>query len=121
MIKRSCVGAMIAFSASAGHAADLIGDYAPVAAQCDTLAASSLTVGQDIAFLRSEVVSRMDHAIAVAEDPRWIASTRPTFVWASETKVACGKAYGYLQSGWADGDYLAKCDCFHSKMIRFMN
>ncbi|OHV81962.1 hypothetical protein [Ensifer sp. LCM 4579] len=121
MIRTLIAGSVFALAASAGHAADLIADYAPAAAQCDTLAASSLTVGQDLAFLRSEVVSRMDHAIAVAEDPRWIASTRPTFVWASETKVACGKAYGYLQSGWADGDYLAKCDCFHARMLRFMN
>jgi hypothetical protein len=113
--------AVFALAASASHAADLIVDYGPVARQCDTLAVSSLTVGQDLAFLTKEVVSRMDHAIAVADDPRWISSTRPTFVWASETKVACGKAYGYLQSGWRDEDYLAKCDCFYAKMLRFMN
>lgn len=121
MIKTMFAGAVMAMTASASYAADLIVDYAPVARQCDTLAVSSLTIGQDLAFLEREVVSRMDRAIAVADDPRWIASTRPTFVWASETKVACGKAYGYLQSGWRDEDYLAKCDCFHAKMLRFMN
>lgn len=121
MFKRIFAGALIALAASASHAADLIVDYAPVARQCDTLDAASLTVQQDVAFLKKEVVARMDRAVAVADDPRWISSTRPTFVWASEAKVACGKAYGYLQSGWRDEDYLAKCDCFHATMLRFMN
>lgn len=121
MIRTIFVGAIVALAASAGQAADLVVDPVPVARQCDTLDASSLAMERDVVFLTKEVVSRMEHAIAVADDPRWISSTRPTFVWASETKVACGKAYGYLQSGWRDEDYLAKCDCFHARMLRFMH
>ncbi|NRP75897.1 hypothetical protein ILFOPFJJ_06821 [Ensifer psoraleae] len=121
MIRVIFTGAVIVLAASATHAADLVVDYVAGARQCDTLDASSLAAGQDITLLTKEVVSRMDQAVAVADDPRWISSTRPTFVWASEAKVACGKAYGYLQSGWRDEDYLAKCDCFHAKMLRFMH
>ncbi len=121
MFRAMFIGAVIAFSASASHAADLVYEYAPAARQCETLEASFLPEGRDLSLLRKEVVSRMEQAIAVADDPQWISSTRPVFVWASEAKVACGKAYGYLQSGWRDQDYLAKCDCFHAKMLRFMN
>lgn len=121
MIRRMLAGAMVALMPFSGFAADLIVDYAPAARQCTELSQSSLTVEQDVTTLTKEVVLRMDEAIAVADDPRWISSTRPAFVWASETKVACGKAYGYLQSNWRDEDYLAKCDCFYAKMHHFMN
>ena len=59
-------------------------------------------------------------AVAVADSPQWINSGRPAFVWASEAKVACGKAYGYLQSEYRDEDYLNKCECFHARMVRYM-
>ncbi|CAN7739677.1 hypothetical protein LJR257_006198 [Ensifer adhaerens] len=121
MIRSMLAGAIVALMPFSSFAADLIVDYAPVARQCTELSQSSLTVEENVATLTKEVVSRMDEAIAVADDPRWIFSTRPAFVWASETKVACGKAYGYLRANWRDEDYLAKCDCFHAKMRRFMN
>lgn len=121
MIKSMLVGAMVALIPVSGFAADLIVDYAPPAQQCAEASQSSLTVDQDVSTLTKEVVSRMDEAIAVADDPHWISSTRPTFVWASETKVACGKAYGYLQSNWRDEDYISKCDCFYTKMRNYMN
>ena len=121
MFRATFISAVIALSATASHAADLAYDYAPVTRQCETLDASRLPGESDISVLRQEVVSRMEQAITVADDPRWISSVRPVFVWASEAKVACGKAYGYLQYGWRDQDYLAKCDCFHAKMLRFMN
>lgn len=121
MIRSMLAGVMLALMPISSFAADLIGDYAPAARQCTEISQSALTVDQDVATLTKEVVARMDEAIAVADDPRWIASTRPAFVWASETKVACGKAYGYLQSSWRDEDYIAKCGCFYAKMRHFMN
>ncbi|MCW0002367.1 hypothetical protein OE766_29800 [Pararhizobium sp. YC-54] len=121
MIKSIFVAAIVAATPVVSQAADLVVDAQPIARQCADLNDASLTAGQDVVFLKKEVVARMDRAIAVAEDPHWISSTRPTFVWASETKVACGKAYGYLQSNWRDEEYIAKCDCFHAKMIGFMN
>ena len=71
--------------------------------------------------LRSEVVRLMDEAVATADSDRWVGSPRPVFVWANEAKAACGKAYGYLQSNVRDEDYLAKCACFHNRMLRFMH
>lgn len=120
MIRTAFVGAMIALTPIASRAADLAVDYAPVAGHCDAQAASVIA-SQDLAVLRNEVVSRMDQAIATADDPRWISSTRPVFVWASETKVACGMAYGYLQSGWRDETTTERCYCFYAKMVDFMN
>jgi hypothetical protein len=121
MIKSMLMVAIVAVTPAVSQAADLVVDDQPIAKQCTDLNDTSLTTGQDIAFLKEEVVARMDRAIAVGEDPRWTSSTRPVFVWASETKVACGKAYGYLQSNWRDEEYISKCDCFHAKMLGFMN
>jgi hypothetical protein len=120
MVKAVRFSALVWLSlcASAPYAADL---YVPVVPYCAASGGAQLLSIGDSDRLTSEVVRLIDHAIAVADDPRWISSTRPTFVWASETKVACGKAYGYLQSGWRDEDYLAKCDCFHARMLRFMH
>ncbi|MFT2215555.1 hypothetical protein [Rhizobium giardinii] len=121
MIKSMLMMAILAITPAVSQAADLVVDAQPSAKQCTDLNDTSLTTDQDIAFLKQEVVARMDRAIAVSEDPRWISSTRPVFVWASETKVACGKAYGYLQSNWREEDYISRCDCFHAKMLSFMN
>jgi hypothetical protein len=38
-----------------------------------------------------------------------------------EAKVACGKAYGYLKTNYRDEDYINKCECFHSRMVEYMN
>ncbi|MBN7775102.1 hypothetical protein LC061_12345 [Nitratireductor aquimarinus] len=106
------VGTILAGEA---QSADLFtGDYCPVAGN-----AKLLTI-ENNATLTNEVVRLMDEAVAVADSPQWINSGRPAFVWASEAKVACGKAYGYLQSAYRDEDYLNKCECFHSRMVRYM-
>lgn len=110
------LGLLVSGSVEA-KAADLVGAY--IDDQCPDLGQSALLAEQSTAALEDEVVLRMERAIAVADDPAWIASTSPAFVWASETKVACGKAYGYLQYSWRDGDYLAKCDCFFARMERY--
>jgi hypothetical protein len=71
--------------------------------------------------LKEEVVRLMEEAVAVANSDEWIYSSRPAFVWASEAKVACGKAYGYLKTSYRDEDYINKCECFHSRMVEYMN
>ncbi|WP_292899055.1 hypothetical protein [Nitratireductor sp.] len=109
--------AVIAVTVLAGpaQAADLsVGGYCPVAQNARLLSI------QSNASLTDEVIRLMDEAVAVADSPQWINSGRPAFVWASEAKVACGKAYGYLQSEYRDGDYLNKCECFHARMVRYM-
>jgi len=97
-------------------AADL-GSYA----QCTLATDSTLINQQNNAALTDEVVRLMNEAVGVADDPRWINSRQPAFTWASEAKVACGKAYGYLKASYRDEDWLNKCECFHSRMLQYMN
>lgn len=99
------------------HAADLGvgGNY------CRLATGSSLLGQTSNAKLTDGVVRLMNESVAVADDARWINSSRPAFVWASEAKAACGKAYGYLQSDYRDEDTINKCECFHSRMVQYMN
>lgn len=104
---------------STGHAADIIdgptGDY------CRVVGTSNLVLNDNIVDLKQEVVKLMDESVAVANSSEWINSSRPVFVWASEAKVACGKAYGYLKTNYKDEDYLNKCECFHDRMVEYMH
>lgn len=116
------VTAALVFGVASSQAADIIvGEESLASAQCGLAADSTLMATTDRAGLKDAVVSRMDQAISVAKDPDWIASSRPIFVWASETKVACGKAFGYLKNGYQDAETISKCDCFHSRMVQYMN
>ncbi|MBZ9810536.1 hypothetical protein LB542_00425 [Mesorhizobium sp. BR1-1-9] len=110
--------ALLLTAGSAGYAADIIG--APVD-YCRTVGTSNLVLTENTADLTEQVVKLMDESIAVAKDPAWINSSRPAFVWASEAKVACGKAYGYLKTNYRDEDYLNKCECFHDRMVEYMH
>ncbi|RVD15441.1 MULTISPECIES: hypothetical protein [unclassified Mesorhizobium] len=104
---------------STGYAADIIdgptGDY------CRVVGTSNLVLNDNIVDLKQEVVKLMDESVAVANSSEWINSSRPVFVWASEAKVACGKAYGYLKTNYKDEDYLNKCECFHDRMVEYMH
>ncbi|KRB32881.1 hypothetical protein ASD99_19445 [Mesorhizobium sp. Root695] len=104
---------------STGYAADIIdgptGDY------CRVVGTSNLVLNDNIVDLREQVVKLMDESVAVANNSEWIHSSRPVFVWASEAKVACGKAYGYLKTNYKDEDYLNKCECFHDRMVEYMH
>ncbi|RWC47873.1 MAG: hypothetical protein EOS55_13415 [Mesorhizobium sp.] len=104
---------------STGYAADIIegptGDY------CRVVGTSNLVLNDNIVDLREQVVKLMDESVAVANSSEWINSSRPVFVWASEAKVACGKAYGYLKTNYKDEDYLNKCECFHDRMVEYMH
>ena len=100
------------------NAAD-IGD--PYPGQCRLVKPSALLQITENAQLSDKVVRLMTEAVNVADDNRYITSTRHAFIWASETKVACGKAFGYLQNEIRDEDYINKCECFHSRMRQYMN
>jgi hypothetical protein len=109
----------LAFGMAGASAADLTGEYA--VAYCAGSANSSLVdTGSDVE-LTENVVRLMDEAVAVSNDHRWIYSARPAYVWANETKVACGKAYGYLKYGVRDEQTLNNCGCFHDRMVSFMH
>ncbi|MES0009302.1 hypothetical protein ACYG9Z_05890 [Mesorhizobium sp. RSR380A] len=104
---------------STGYAADII--EGPVADYCRTVGTSNLVLNDNIVDLKVQVVKLMDESVAVANSSEWINSSRPAFVWASEAKVACGMAYGYLKTNYKDEDTLNKCECFHDRMVEYMN
>ena len=100
------------------NAADIGNPYPD---QCRLVKPSALLQIAENAQLSDEVVKLMTEAVNVADDNRYVASTRHAFTWASETKVACGKAFGYLQNKIRDEEYINKCECFHSRMRQYMN
>ena len=111
--------AALLLAGSTGFAADII--EGQVADYCRTVGTSNLVLNDNIVDLKSEVVKLMDESVAVANSSEWINSSRPVFVWASEAKVACGMAYGYLKTNYKDEDTLNKCECFHDRMVEYMN
>ncbi len=124
MVSRSIGRSLLAGLAAAAFigqamAADL--STVPDTDYCAVAGTSSLVLTENNAELQSEVVRLMDESIAVANSSEWIYSSRPVFVWASEAKVACGKAYGYLRTNHRDEDYINKCQCFHSRMVEYMD
>lgn len=117
---RSLVSATaLLLAGSTGFAADIIegptGDY------CRTVGTSNLVLTDNIVDLKAQVVKLMDESVAAANSSEWINSSRPVFVWASEAKVACGMAYGYLKTNYKDEDTLNKCECFHDRMVEYMH
>lgn len=119
-ILRVAFGAGLLSILSTGlNAADIIegptGDY------CRTVGTSNLVLNDNIVDLKAQVVKLMDESVAAANSSEWINSSRPVFVWASEAKVACGMAYGYLKTNYKDEDTLNKCECFHDRMVEYMH
>ncbi|ESZ77397.1 MULTISPECIES: hypothetical protein [unclassified Mesorhizobium] len=111
--------AVLLLAGSTGYAADIIDG--PVADYCRSVGTSNLVLNDNIVDLKVQVVKLMDESVAVANSSEWINSSRPAFVWASEAKVACGMAYGYLKTNYKDEDTLNKCECFHDRMVEYMN
>lgn len=66
--------------------------------------------------IKSEVQSRYDIALAAtrADDVRRSEDTR--YTWASEAKVQCGIALGFLKSGTVDADSINRCDEFSARL-----
>lgn len=111
--------AVIMAAIPAAQAADPV--YSQPAGYCQLVGNAQLLSIPDNASLSTEVVRLMDHAVGVSQDARWVNSSRPVFVWASEAKAACGIAYGYLKTQHRDDEFLNKCECFHERMVQYMN
>lgn len=73
-----------------------------------------LDLGKD--QIKGEVQSRYDTALAAtgADDVRRSEDTR--YTWASEAKVQCGIALGFLKSGTVDADSVNRCDAFAARL-----
>jgi hypothetical protein len=68
-----------------------------------------------------QVNVRFGRSVEIANAPPTIASTSPRFVWATETKAACGIAIGFFGSGEINEEWVNKCDCFYGRMMAYTN
>lgn len=96
-------------------------DLGANAGYCLRLTRSSLLDTGNIETIRGQIDQWYEHALQVSEQQNIISSARPTFIWASEAKIACGKAQGYLKSGEIEEETVSKCDCFHGRMAYYLN
>lgn len=68
--------------------------------------------------LRGEVQTRYDAALAMTADPAVVAADSNVYAWASEAKVQCGIAMGFLKSNTRDAESLRRCDFAYGMMTR---
>lgn len=94
------VGAALAMAATVPH----------------TAMAQALTVDQSTSTLRKEVKSRYDAALSRSTDTSVVAANSAIHTWASDAKVQCGIALGFLKSGTKDADSLRRCDFAYGMM-----
>jgi OmpA-OmpF porin, OOP family len=88
----------------------LISASQPVMAQEVDL--TSMEVGS----LRPEVQRRYDEALAATTNPSVLASLSSTYTYASEAKVWCGIATGFLKTATRDKESLTRCEKYHRLM-----
>ncbi len=124
LMKRSTIRIAFALAVTMGialpagaMAADLTGAYA----QCVAAENADLIQIENRSVLQEQIDQRFIHSVEVSASEEYISSTRPTFIWASETKIACGKAIGYLKSNTIDPQYINKCECFYDRMVQYLN
>ncbi len=65
--------------------------------------------GLDGSQLRSELQQRYDAALALTMDQAIVRADNPRYTWASEAKVQCAIALGYLKAGNRDENSIGKC------------
>ena len=70
----------------------------------------------DISTLRQEIDQRYDRALAATLDASKVQANDSRYIWASEAKVQCGIAKGFLKSGTRDSESIRKCEQFSALM-----
>jgi outer membrane protein OmpA-like peptidoglycan-associated protein len=81
----------------------------PALAQVDLTA-------MDVGELRPEVQQRYDEALAATTNPAVLASLGSNYMYASEAKVWCGIASGFLKNSIRDRESLTRCEKYHRLM-----
>jgi outer membrane protein OmpA-like peptidoglycan-associated protein len=66
--------------------------------------------------LREELEQRYSAALQATRAPDVIAATDSRYTWASEAKVECGIAIGFLKSGTHDPESVGRCDDAYGRM-----
>jgi outer membrane protein OmpA-like peptidoglycan-associated protein len=70
-----------------------------------------------VGAIRGEVQQRYDAAVAATLAPDVVRSSDTRYIWASEAKVACGIALGFLKTSTVDEENINKCDDFSRRMV----
>ncbi len=109
------VGLAMAISGGA-LAADLGATYR--ASYCPYYSASDI-----LSYSEPEIQAMVQGFLSEAEaelaSATVVNSTKPSFVWASETKFSCNVALSYFRTGYLDDESVQKCDCFHTRMTNY--
>lgn len=98
---------------AATAAAFLVGFGASASAQ---VSPSPILAKGSARAMRGEVQQRYDAAVAQSRSPDVVRANDVRFTWASEAKVACGIAIGFLKTGTVDQDSINKCDYYSQRM-----
>lgn len=96
-------------------------DLGPNGGFCLRLTPSPVLETGDLHTISAQVDEWYTHSLDVSQNEPVIASARPAFLWASEAKVYCGMAKGFLSAGEIDAETVSKCDCFHGRMVYFLH
>lgn len=70
----------------------------------------------EVRTLRPEVQRRYDEALAATTNPSVLASLGSSYTYATEAKVWCGIAIGFLKSSTRDKESLSRCEKSHRLM-----
>lgn len=90
---------------------------AAICAAQPALAQVDLT-SMDVRDLRPEVQRRYDEALAATTNPSVLASLGSSYMYASEAKVWCGIATGFLKNSIRDKESLTRCEKYHRLMTQ---
>jgi OOP family OmpA-OmpF porin len=72
--------------------------------------------GMSLSSVKGEVQKRYDEALARTTAEATVNANDPRYLWASEAKVQCGIALGYLKSSTRDPVSLGKCRDAYERM-----
>jgi hypothetical protein len=111
-------GASSLLAASVANAADLPRRGEPLSS-C-LISGRSPLLDLPVGEISREVDFRYGRAVATSNERAAIQSSRPAFTWAMEARLACGTAIGYLRGSVVDDDSISKCDCFHDRMVGYL-
>ncbi|MES2781480.1 MAG: OmpA family protein [Pseudomonadota bacterium] len=70
----------------------------------------------EVRDLRPEVERRYNEALAATTNPAVLASLGSNYMYASEAKVWCGIATGFLKNSIRDKESLTRCEKYHRLM-----
>lgn len=68
--------------------------------------------------LRQELDQRYSAALQATQSPEFVRSTDSRYTWASEAKVECGIAIGFLKSGTRDPESIGRCEDSYNRMLQ---